>query len=630
VYNLMGEDMVDRVGTEIAGYRIESLIARGGMGEVYLATQTFPERKVALKFLPHDVASDAAFRARFIRESNAAASLEHPSIVPVYGAGEFDGDLWIAMRFVDGEDLRSLLEREGRLSPERSVGICGQVADALDEAHEHGLVHRDIKPGNILISRGDRAYLTDFGLIRRSELDSDLTKTGQFMGTVDYVAPEQIKGEPVDGRTDVYSLGCVLYECLAGEPPFRRNTEVATLYAQLADPPPRASSRNPFVSLPLNVVIWTALAKKPKDRYPTAREFNTALRRAVVVGPTKRRMTIAARRRIAIAVGAGATVLIALVAAWVLARDSTDSSGQIPLNSAVAIDPESLVIASTTRNLPTPACNLPQLEAGEGSVWWLAAPRLGRIDQETGDQRRPILVGGSCTTKSLAVGLRTVWLGDAQGLVPINPANGRALRPIELLGPQTIPGGAKDVLFFTNAVATGADAVWATSDVQRLVRVDPTTRKVGIVPIEGATDAVTYGEGAVWVLDRLENAITKIDPETNSVVGRIELSGSVDAIAVGEGAAWILDSTAGTVTPLDLTTLESTSGAIRVGVHPTDISIGLGFVWVANEGDATVSRIDPQTRLVTTVNVGRPVVSVVADEDTGAVWAAVASPNPRA
>ncbi|MDP9299763.1 MAG: serine/threonine protein kinase [Actinomycetota bacterium] len=201
--------MVDRIGTEIASYRIESLIARGGMGEVYLATQSFPERKVALKLLPPELATDAAFRERFIRESNAAASVEHPNIVPVYGAGESSGELYIAMRYVEREDLRSLLDREGPLAPERAVRICSQIAEALEEAHEHGLVHRDVKPGNILVSKGDRAYLTDFGLIRRSKLETDLTKTGQFMGTVDYVPPSRSKARrSTDGRTSIRSDVC--------------------------------------------------------------------------------------------------------------------------------------------------------------------------------------------------------------------------------------------------------------------------------------------------------------------------------------------------------------------------------------------------------------------------------------
>jgi serine/threonine protein kinase len=188
---------------EIAGYRIESEIGRGGMGVVYLATQAFPERRVALKILSPDLGVDPAFRERFVRESNAAASTEHPHIVPIYGAGESDGQLYLAMRYVEGTDLRSLLEREGALAPERAARICAEIAQALEAAHEQGLIHRDVKPGNVLLDGRDHAYLTDFGLIRRAHVDTGITKTGQFMGTIDYVAPEQIMGADLDGRADV-------------------------------------------------------------------------------------------------------------------------------------------------------------------------------------------------------------------------------------------------------------------------------------------------------------------------------------------------------------------------------------------------------------------------------------------
>jgi serine/threonine protein kinase len=189
-------------GREIGGFRIESEIGRGGMGIVYLAHQSFPERKIALKLLSPDLASDPAFRDRFVHESNAAASTEHPNIVPVYGAGEADGQLYLAMRFIEGTDLGALLGREGALSPERAAQICAEIADALDAAHDRGLIHRDVKPGNILLDARDRAYLTDFGLIRRTQLHTDVTKTGQFMGTIDYCAPEQIKAaRSTDGPT---------------------------------------------------------------------------------------------------------------------------------------------------------------------------------------------------------------------------------------------------------------------------------------------------------------------------------------------------------------------------------------------------------------------------------------------
>ena len=289
-----------RVGTEIAGFRIESVLARGGMGVVYIAEQSSPKRKVALKLLAPELASDPAFRQRFIHESDATGSTEHPNIVPIYAAGEASGQLYIAMRYVEGTDLRALIDQEGALPLDRVVGIVSQVAAALDAAHSRGLVHRDVKPGNVLLSQGsigpDVAYLCDFGLIRRTEVRTGFTKTGQFMGSVDYCAPEQIRGEKVDGRGDVYSLGCLAYECLTGEAPFRRDTEVATLYAHLNEPPPVPSSRRPELTIALDPVVGKAMAKDPGERYQTAGEFAAATRSAAG-GVTAGRAIPARRRR---------------------------------------------------------------------------------------------------------------------------------------------------------------------------------------------------------------------------------------------------------------------------------------------------------------------------------------------
>ena len=188
--------MADRLDTQVAGYRIESLISRGGMGEVYLAEQDAPRRKVALKLLSPELSLDAGFRERFARGSEAAASIDHPNVIPIYQSGQADGTLFIAMRYVEGTDLRTLLAEQGPLPPERGLHICAQVAEALEAAHERGLVHRDVKPANILIGRSDHAYLSDFGLIRRTEVSSGITKTGQFMGTLDYASPEQFEGPP--------------------------------------------------------------------------------------------------------------------------------------------------------------------------------------------------------------------------------------------------------------------------------------------------------------------------------------------------------------------------------------------------------------------------------------------------
>ena len=257
-----------RIGTELAGYRIEALLGRGGMSVVYRAKDLALERPVALKVLAPELAEDERFRERFLRESKLAASIDHTNVIPIYEAGETDGLLYIAMRYVEGTDLSRLLEWEGPLEPARAIAILGQAASALDAARfAHGLVHRDVKPGNILIASEqgadspDHVYLSDFGLSKRAADERSLTEGGQFFGTLDYVAPEQIEGEPVDGRTDVYSLGCVLYECLTGHVPFAKDTKTALLWAHLQEPPPTVTGLRGDLPAGIDTVVARALAK---------------------------------------------------------------------------------------------------------------------------------------------------------------------------------------------------------------------------------------------------------------------------------------------------------------------------------------------------------------------------------
>jgi serine/threonine-protein kinase len=269
------------VGSEIAGYRIEGVIGRGGMGVVYRATQRRLERSVALKLIAPAYAQDPEFRERFERESRIAASIEHPNVIPVHEAGEHDGLLFISMRFVDGTDLRALLSDEGRLAPGRTAALVSQVASALDAAHARGLVHRDVKPANVLVAGGDHAYLTDFGLSKHTASGAGLTATGQFVGTLDYIAPEQLAGERVDARTDVYSLGCVLFETLTGEVPFPRDSDPAKLWAHMNEPPPRPTEVQPELPSRFEEVIARALAKHPADRYASAGDLGRAALAAV-------------------------------------------------------------------------------------------------------------------------------------------------------------------------------------------------------------------------------------------------------------------------------------------------------------------------------------------------------------
>jgi len=259
-------------GTEIAGYVIEGLLGRGGMGLVYEARQISLDRRVALKVLRPQLTDDPAFALRFQREGRVQASIDHPHILPIYEAGECDGSLFLAMRLVRGATLKEMIvgrELEGG----RTLRILGAVADALEAAHAAGLVHRDIKPQNLLVSRRDHPYLADFGLGKTATETTGLTRTGEFVGTVDYVAPELIHGRDATEATDVYALAAVLYECLSGVVPYPRESDAAVLFGHLSDPPPRVTGRRPELPAALDDVIARGMAKDPADRFTSATEL---------------------------------------------------------------------------------------------------------------------------------------------------------------------------------------------------------------------------------------------------------------------------------------------------------------------------------------------------------------------
>jgi serine/threonine protein kinase/DNA-binding beta-propeller fold protein YncE len=272
------------VGSRLAGYRLDEITGRGGMAVVYRAYDTRLERQVAVKVLAPELAQNDAFRQRFIRESRTAAAVDHPNIIPIYEAGEASGVLFIAMRFVTGQDVQSLVEGEGPVAVDQTCHIISQVAAALEAAHSHGLVHRDVKPGNILLdgtaSYPGHAYLSDFGLSKHALSASALTSTGQLLGTLDYIAPEQIEGRGVDGRTDEYALACTAFTMFTGAPPFTRDQPVGIMWAQMSSEPPALTSRRPGLPAAVDEVMAKALAKSAGNRYATCPEFAAALRRA--------------------------------------------------------------------------------------------------------------------------------------------------------------------------------------------------------------------------------------------------------------------------------------------------------------------------------------------------------------
>ena len=604
-----------RIGVEIAGYRIESVLGRGGMGTVYVAEQSSPTRMVALKLLRPELSADEAFRRRFVHESEAAASTEHPNIVPIYSAGEADGALYIAMRYVDGEDLRQLIARAGPLPVDRAIEIVSQVASALDAAHARGLVHRDVKPSNVLLDRQGNAYLSDFGLIKRSQVDTGLTETGQFMGSVEYCAPEQIRGEEVDGRADVYSLGCVLFEAVAGRAPFGRDTEIATLYAHLEQEPPALSSVAPDPNAELDAVVAKALTKDPAGRYAAAGELARDARRAVGV-PSGEPGAVPARpgRRPGWIAAIAAAAVIAVVVIAVLisgGEEAQPTAAAIPQvkPAAIHLDPETgsaeqTIGGFTFRQAPT---YVGDLAVGEGGVWVGAPPLIYHLDPVTSTIRDSIpnqLPGGS-----LAVGFRTIWVARANEVQRINPATDEPLGSVHLENPQGITTSSR--------IAVGEHAVWATTQAA-LYRIDPVTaRVIGKTEITGST-GLAAGDGAVWVVDDLTGTLTAIEESDGSVRDSVDLPGSLDGVVAGGGFVWVLDREAGVVSVVDPESLMILD-TVRVGGDERDMVFGDDAVWLADGVDRTVTHIDPVDRRTTALDVPGEAAFVSVDQD-GEVW----------
>jgi serine/threonine protein kinase len=336
-----------RVGTEVAGYRLEQVLGHGGMSVVYLAEHIRLGRKVALKLLAPALSEDDSYRERFVRESRRAAELEHPNIIPIYDAGEDDGQLYIAMRYVEGSDLKSIIKRDGPMPLGRVIFILEQIAGALEAAHERDLVHRDVKPSNILVSTpSDRVYLTDFGVVKHTA-SRGLTKTGFFIGTVDYAPPEQIEGLPLDPRTDIYALGCVLYECLTARPPFDREGEVAVMHAHLTEPPPRLTKARPDLPKSLNEVVATAMAKSKEDRYATCDDFITAARDAALQRLTTTRRELDPAEIVAAAPAAAEEPVAAMTT-----DEALDGQARVDESAVAAAPTPSVVAASPAPEIP--------------------------------------------------------------------------------------------------------------------------------------------------------------------------------------------------------------------------------------------------------------------------------------
>ncbi len=590
-----------RIGTRLAGYRLEALLGRGGMGVVYRAHDLALDRNVALKILSPELAEDVRFRERFLTESRLAASIDHPNIIPVYDAGEVAGELYIAMRFVDGSDLKKLLA-EGPVPKERTVAIVSQVAAALDAAHERGLVHRDVKPSNVLLDERGHVYLADFGLSRRLGEPGAALGAAQSLGTIDYVAPEQIRGEEVDGRADLYSLGCLLHECLTGTPPFARPTDSAVLYAHLEEEPTAPPG--------LEDVIPRALAKSPDDRYRTCAEFVAEARSALGLEPKRLRWPLAAA-----AVGIG-LIAAALLGFFLTRGDSGASATQG--GRLLRIDPGSNTVKASFPVGDGPAA----VSVGSGRVW-VASYRdstLWQLDPESGGPTKIAAVG-----RPFAL---TIHDGSAY-VAAAGPAQftGNVSRFDALTGDKA---GGIDVL--ACSLASGAYGVWLAGcpDVQKLSTEGPTPRFLANVHIpfaeplsaanyREALPAMAQGEGAVWVIgDAADRRLWRIDPQRHRIAATIELGFPPGGVAAGGGAVWVTDELGDRVVRIDPAT-NRVVRAIPVGRGAIGVAVGAGSIWVADATGHSLARIDPATNSVTaTIRV--PVSPQAVAVGEGSVW----------
>ncbi len=604
----MGEPSI---GSTLGGYRIDSLIARGGMGVVYRATQLALERPVALKVIAGELAGKEGFRERFLRESRLAASLEHPSVVPVYDAREEDGELIVAMRLIEGGDLRKLIDRAGPLEPARAVALLGQVADALDAAHAAGIVHRDVKPHNILIE-GDRAYLSDFGLAK-AYAETGPGSGASVVGTVEYMAPEQWRGERVGPSADVYALGCVLYEALTGIVPYAR----------------KESDTEPEIPRGVEAVIERAVAKDPADRYRSAGELIEAARCSQAdtpaptlvlderpeqptlrlggspeegVGLSRWRRPIAGAFLFWFLGGIGLVAGLVALALSLFGGDGVSVSAPIPVARPplrLAVGPRTVWVTSAadgtlsgidprTREVISKwrvGRGVSGVTIGAGFVW-VTNPATGtvlRVDP-TGKVTARIPLGGR--PGAIVSGGGKIWVADEDGagVTAIDAHEARIIR-------RGLPPHAAPL-----RLAIGAGGLWVSSASTGTVRrIDLGTMDVGAPILAGRGPAgVTVAGGLVWVANSRGGMVTRVDPSLHTILGDpIAVGGSPGGIDAGPETVWVANSAEDTVTRIEISTAEPTGDPINVGPDPGAVAVGADAVWIANNGNGTLTRIEP-------------------------------------
>lgn len=595
----------------MAGYRVDSVVARGGMGVVYRATHLRLQRIDALKVIAPEFAGQEEFRSRFERESQVAAQIDHPNVIPIYAAGEEEGLLYIAMRFVEGTDLRAVLRREGRIEPGRAAQIVAAVSAALDAAHERGLVHRDVKPANVLIAyqRGqEHVYLSDFGLAKVVASPKGETRTGMFVGTTDYVSPEQALGQRPDARSDVYSLGCTLFHMLTGQVPYPIEFEPAKLVAHTQDPLPSILSVAPHLPAELDAVVGRATAKRPEDRYLSAGDLGRAALAAVEGRrPLEEQRSVATGYAAPIEVATTAPAAMSVPDATVLATAPAELRHEgIPETAESPIEQPTARAGATTESATAQGAGAKRRWAllGGAAAVVAAAVVAAVVALNSGPARKhhagvftrgAISVGNSPDGITISQG--SVWVANAGdgSVTQVDQASGKVLRTIPFANHSV---GASPITAANNRiwVADGRDGTITPINAFNGAKAAPP------ISVGGHPAALVAAAGDIWVANS-NDTVVRLNMDSGAPVGRpIRVGFHPRRMAVGMGSIWVANDD-GTVTQINALTGAVVGAPIRVGGHPNGINVAAGDVWVVNPDNKTVIRFDAASRAL----VGRPI-----------------------
>lgn len=585
-------------GSVVGGHEILGELGRGGMGVVYRARHVALDRERALKVIAPDLAGDPDFRRRFERESQLAASVEHPNVVAVHHAGEDGGRLFLSMSLVDGKTLADLVAREGPLAPTRVGAIVAQVAAGLDALHARGLVHRDVKPSNVLIAQeasGDVAFVSDFGLGRLDQDDSGLTSCGDFLGSPDFIAPEQIEGEDLDHRADVYALGGLAHFALTGQAPFEGRSAAAKLVAHSNAPRPEPARVRAGLSADVDREVAKAMAVKPQDRYESAGAFAESLLNVLKRSPQRSRQATLE-----------VVALLAVCVATIVGLLAFGGTEEPPLSDPPR--PEKSGRAEAVKTKQFPVGDGPTALTVSGGRVFVASRDAGRVDLVGGST--VALVADGLQPSSVATGFGAAWVVSRDELVQF---------PLDTGASTSVPLGAN-----TSDVVVSESGVYVGLESDEVVRVDPETLAVtDTFPVADGPRSLAAGDGSIWVACIDAGVVVRIDEAAGRVAGKPIPAGSrPNDLTVGKTGVWVIDNLEGVVRRIDTEAERVVGDPVEVGARPRGVVFDRGNVWVANYEDSTATRIRESSARVIgpPVKVGKGPADITAG--AGYVWTA--------